>query len=711
MRLYIAEKPSVGRAIASVLPGGGQRMQGYIQCGPDIQVSWCVGHLLEPSEPAIYNPQWKSWRLQDLPIIPVQWKLTPRPGTHDQLRVLQTLLQRATEVIHAGDPDREGQLLVDELLHYCKVTCPVQRVLINDMNPDAIKLALIRQKDNRHFSRLCRSALARQRADWLFGLNLTRAFTLQQQQKGGEGVYSVGRVQTPVLGLVVERDTAIAHFTPRPFFLLDIDLQGEASSEAFRARWQPGQAWQHVLDEEDRLLDRPTAEQILQRVLNQTGQIIEARFREKEEPAPLPWSLSTLQIEAARLFRISAQQVLDTAQSLYEKHRLITYPRSDCRHLPEGHFAQRAQVMAAIAHNLPALHSAIANAEPDRRSKAWDDGKVDAHHAIIPTLRQCQSASLSAREKQVYDLICRQYLMQFYPPARLREGLLVADILGERFRASETGLLSPGWKTLLLRLKENDSDNDQRPPLPRLTKGASVTCLNGNIGDKLTQPPKPFTDATLLAAMTHIARYVDDPDLRKTLRDTDGLGTEATRASIIEILFKREYLHKEGRWIHATDKGKTLIAALPRPATKPDMTAVWEATLETIRHGQGDMQAFLSGLTDQVHRLLQPLLDAESATSALSPHCPRCRSAMRTREGRFGAFWACTRFPSCKGTRALDEKSEDGTDQAPIPCPVCFSPLVRRNSQRGWFWGCSSYPGCRQTFADQEGQPVMPVRK
>ncbi|WP_097460652.1 DNA topoisomerase III [Mangrovitalea sediminis] len=719
MRLYIAEKPSLGRAIAAALPGPQRRGNGLIRCGDEAVVSWCVGHLLEPAEPGHYEPRWLRWRMEDLPIFPRQWEVTPKPKTEPQLRILGQLLREASEVVHAGDPDREGQLLVDEVLRFFKVTCPVRRVFINDLNGEAVTKALANLHDNREYRRLSYSALARQRADWLYGMNLSRACTLRYRQDGERGVYSVGRVQTPVLGLVVQRDDQIRDFQPKPFFIPEAEIHPfEQSDQSFKARWIPDERYQAALDEDNRLLEREVAEQICNDVRGQSGTVVESRFRDRQEAPALPLSLSVLQIEAARHFHLSAQQTLDAAQNLYEKHRLITYPRSDCRYLPEGHFAQRLGVLQAIRHNLPSLMPAVDGADPDRRSDAWNDRKVDAHHAIIPSLRQLPAAKLSTAEQQVYELVCRFYLMQFYPPAIHREGKLVCRFGQHRFRATETGIVDAGWKKLELRSRA--APEQEKPPLPRLMEESRVQCRDTTILERTTQPPLPFTDATLLSAMTGIARFVKDTDLRKTLRETDGLGTEATRAAIIETLFRREYLIKEGRYIHATEKGQSLIHRLPDTVVRPDMTAVWESTLETIRFGSGDPREFIARLQQQIINLLGSLgVDFNTAApaqkaSARSPHCPQCRAPMRQREGRYGPFWACTRFPECRVTRPIDQAGEattDGTSEPPIPCPKCHAPLKRLQGKRGWFWGCSNYPSCRLTLSDLNGRPdVTPLK-
>lgn len=713
MHLYIAEKPSLGRAIAAALPGPHQKGQGWIRCGKGSQaatVTWCIGHLLEPAEPARYDPSWKSWRLEHLPLLPKQWLLMPRDSVKQQLTVLKALIRQAEIITHAGDPDREGQLLVDEVLEHAGAKVPVKRILINDLTPAAVTKAVNSPRDNSEFRQLSLSAQARQQADWLYGINLTRFYTLSYQQQGEQGVYSVGRVQTPVLGLVVERDNAIEHFQAKPWYRVEAQFHArepDVDQRPFIARWLPDENYSQYLDEENRLLDPSVAQAIAASVEGRPGQIVESRFRDRREAPPLPLSLSVLQIEAGRLYGMAAREVLDTAQSLYERHQLITYPRSDCRYLPEDQRQQASQVMQAISRVAPALEPLLGNLDSGRKSSAWNDRKVDAHHAIIPTTRGSTRA-LSDAEQKIYGLVSRYYLMQFAPDAVHREGRLTVQVQEHRFRATETAVSSPGWKTLQIH-KRDASEPAEKAPLPRLDKNEPVVCSQCAANERQTRPPQPFTDATLLQAMTNIARFVADAELRKTLRETDGLGTEATRTSIIETLFKREYLYREKRFIRATAKGKGLIAALPDAVRTPDRTALWESTLEAIRSGEADAGLFLTNLRTEIQELIHRAPSGEEDAGARQGvHCPKCRAPMVEREGKFGAFFACTRYPKCKGTRPIEDNApEDGTGQKPIPCPHCFSPLVRRRSKKGWFWGCSNFPACRQTLDDDNGKPAL----
>lgn len=604
MRLFIAEKPSLGRAIADVLPKPHTRGEGFIQCGEDNVVTWCIGHLLEQAEPDAYDERFKQWRMEHLPIIPQQWKLIPKKETLKQFKVVERLIKQADILVNAGDPDREGQLLVDEVFGYLNLSAEkkadIQRCLISDLNPNAVKKAIEKLQKNRDFIPLATSALARARADWLYGINMTRAYTLQGRRAGYQGVLSVGRVQTPVLGLIVRRDLEIEHFIPKDYFEVLAHILVPETGEKFTAQWQPSKACEDYQDEEGRILSRPLAENVVKRIANQPATVNEYQDKTENESAPLPYSLSALQIDAARRFGLSAQDVLDICQRLYETHKLITYPRSDNRYLPNEHFAERFKVMAAISHHLTEYADQPDAVDPNLKNRCWNDSKVEAHHAIIPTARQGQ-IQLNENERRVYQLIARQYLMQFCPDATYRKSKIGLIIAGGNFTAQARYLLTAGWKSLL---GKEDSDEEFASPLPVVQKGQILHCEHGEIVSKKTQPPRPFTDATLLSAMTGIARFVQDKQLKKVLRETDGLGTEATRAGIIELLFKRGFLVKKGRTIQSTEAGRTLIFALPDSATQPDMTAIWEMQLTDISKKQAGYQQFMSDLQNKLPELL-----------------------------------------------------------------------------------------------------------
>ncbi len=620
LRLYIAEKPGLGRAIADVLPKPHRREEGCIRVGNGDYVSWCIGHLLEQAEPKDYDPAYQKWCEEHLPIIPKDWKLNPRSKTRKQLAVLRKLVKQSDEIIHAGDPDREGQLLVDQVIDYLgvkgKKLDAVKRCLISDLNPAAVELALTKLRSNKDFSPLSTSALARSRADWLYGINMTRAYTLRGRKVGFDGLLSVGRVQTPVLGLVTRRDQEIENFVSRPFYEVLAHLElvekktADETAHCFVAKWHPSTACEAYMDEDGRVLSKKLAKNVVERIFDKPARVKDMVVKAKIQAPPLPYNLSTLQIDAANRFSMSAQQVLDHCQSLYERHKLITYPRSDNRYLPEEHFSHGANVVKAVGRNSESLSNHAELADTRLKSKAWNDKKVSAHHAIIPTEKSSKaeviSRQLSRQELQIYELIARQFLCQFYPRHEYTDTRLELEIEGGLFVASVRESKVEGWKQLFpaVSRKRNKSGDEAPSRLPALKKDELLHCLRGELLEKQTQPPMHFTDATLLAAMTGIARFVKDLQVRKILKETDGLGTEATRAGIIELLFKRKFLIRKGKQIRSTQTGKALIQSLPESATLPDMTAQWEFVLDAISKKQANYSAFMQPLIDSLHALI-----------------------------------------------------------------------------------------------------------
>jgi DNA topoisomerase-3 len=621
MRLFIAEKPSLARAIANVLPLPQRRYRDHFQCGDDI-VAWCVGHILEPVMPEQYDRKYAHWSLDDLPIVPRDWKL--RASVPSVLSGIKMLLRGATRVVHAGDPDREGQLLVDEVLDFLGYTGPVDRLLINDTNPDAVRRQLAAIEPNAKYRPLGRAALARQRADWLYGINMTRLYSLLGQAAGyDKRVLSIGRVQTPLLGLIAARDTAIETFQPTAYAVVTAEVR-TAAGEVFSARWSPESRPSEV-DEEGRILHREVAAQIVERCGGAVGHVLRSERETKSEGPPLPYSLADLQIDAAGRLGLSAQAVLDACQALYETYGLTTYPRSDCSYLPGGHLAQREDVLAAVADQLPELGGLANAADLSRRSRAWNDRKVTAHHAIIPT-RGGRRAALSPTERAVYELVARRYLSQFLPSydyARIR---LEVEIAGERFVATGREILALGWRKALSGGSREEGE----------AEGAALPAPVE--GDR-------FTDATLMKAMVNVAAHVSDPRIKAILTEADGLGTPATRPGIIETLFERGYVWRRGKAIVATAIGRALVDSLAKAATTPDMTAEWEAAMRGIADGTETMDGFLGRTAVEIGVLV-----SEGKARRLVPPPPPRAPATRSRtEAGARRSRASGRLPRARG--------------------------------------------------------------
>lgn len=616
MRLFIAEKPSLGKAIAQFLPvrGSSQGPAGkpptHIVAGDDV-VTWCFGHLLEMAQPEDYDAAYKQWSFDTLPMVPEQWLLVPKDSAKDQIKAIKALLAKATSVVNAGDPDREGQLLVDELLEHLGNTKPVKRIWLASLDETNVRKALGDLRDNRDYRNLKLSAESRQRGDWLVGMNLTRAYTMAGRRGGYEGVLSVGRVQTPTLALVVNRDLAIENFQPKDFYQVQASIK--AAGGTFSARWKPSDVV--PVDESGRLLDKTVADSVAAKVSGQAGKVVQFEAVEKKQAAPLPFSLSSLQLLANRKFGLGAQEVLDIAQELYEA-KLTTYPRSDCNYLPETQLGDAAKILAGLPAEYADL---VRQADPSRKSSAWNDSKITAHHAIIPT---GQSAQLQGKQAQVFDLIVRAYLAQFFAPYTYRQTSIVLDVAGETFAASGKVPLSPGWKAVYGAMVEDEDesedkagDSDAKQTLPALRDGEAVTCESASCQSKKTTPPARFTEGTLIQAMTNIHQLVEDPELKKRLKETAGIGTEATRAGILETLKKRKFFIEKGKQIISSDAGRKLVLALPEKVKSPGLTGLFEQLLDGIAEGKITADQFLAKQKEFVAKYVE---EAKTANIGLT---------------------------------------------------------------------------------------------
>ncbi len=592
MRLFIAEKPSLGKAIAAQLPGQKKPTRTHIQCGSDV-VTWAFGHLYELAEPDAYlaadvptnGSGKKRWRLEDLPIIPQAWQKIAKSSAKDQLAAIKTLLKDTDEVVNAGDPDREGQLLVDEILEAMKWKGPTRRIWLAALDPASVQKALANLKDNASYRPLRDAAEARGRADWLVGMNLTRAYTLKSNNAG---VVSVGRVQTPTLGLVVKRDAEIEAFVPTQFYVPVTIFQHQNGN--YKATWKapdgaPG------LDSEGRLTSLPTAQTIANDVAGKQGKIVSFESQDGQEGPPLPFTLSKLQAAASAKFGLSAQDTLNAAQALYEVHKLTSYPRTDCPYLPESQRQDARLILAAIATVNPAVAPLTQGADISLKSSAWNDAKITAHHGIIPTSHdQVQIGALNEAEKQVYELIVKAYLCQFYPPHTFTKTVTVTNAGGHQWLARGRVIKAIGWRSVMQPDKEKDEDEAQVLPLMKV--GDPVAWVSGTIDHRVTKPPSRFTDGTLIAAMSSVHKLVTDPKIKARLKETSGLGTEATRANIIETLLKREFIERKGKQIISTERGRLLVAALPEVLTDPGVTGLWEDALGEVAVGARTIAEF-----------------------------------------------------------------------------------------------------------------------
>ncbi len=668
MRVFLCEKPSQGKDIARVL-GAGQRGNGCYS-GAGVVVTWCIGHLVEAVPPEGYGEQYKRWAIEQLPILPERWRVEPKAATAAQFKVVQQLVAKAGELVIATDADREGEMIAREIIDLCGYRGPIQRLWLSALNDASIRKALGALKPSAETLPLYFSALARSRADWLIGMNLSRLFTLLGRQAGYNGVLSVGRVQTPTLKLVVDRDREIARFVSVPFWAIEVALSH--AGQTFVASWTPPQG---STDEAGRCLQQPVAQQAAERLRAAgTAQVLSVETERAREGPPLPFDLGTLQEVCSKQLGLDVQETLDIAQALYETHKATTYPRSDSGYLPESMLAEVPAVLDSLVKTDPSLRPLIDCLDRQQRSRAWNDGKVTAHHGIIPTLEPANLSAMTDKELAVYRLIRAHYLAQFLPHHEFDRTVAQLTCGGQSLVAVGKQIATAGWRQVLAAPALDDTDGEDArcgQVLPALKAGDA--CQVGQVELKAlkTLPPKPYTQGELVKAMKGVAKLVTDPRLKQKLKDTTGIGTEATRANIISGLLARGYLLKKGRAIRASDAAFTLIDAVPAAIADPGTTAVWEQALDMIEAGQMTLDTFIAKQSSWVAQLVQQY---RGATLDLklppAPDCPQCGAPMRQRSSKSGVFWSCSRYPDCKGT----EPVETATGKPAAPSPRRRSP-------------------------------------
>lgn len=710
MKVYVAEKPKLGKAIAAQLMKISPKVDSGREfvAGKDWVVCWAAGHIFEQEEPDYYigrkhagarkNAKGRFvWTFDHLPLVIEndEWALRLVGDKSGLFSTIKKFVGKATVVVNAGDPDREGQLLIDEILGEIGNKKPVRRVLISGFDEVTVTNGFKNERDNSEFQGMRDAALARSRADWLCGMNFSRAATLQAQASGYPETISIGRVQTPILGLIVQRHLEIENFKPVDYFTVTARMKVEKGE--FVARWKPNDG-QAGLDEEGRLLDRRVADQLNALVAGKTGKVVEYSDEEKQEGPPLPFSLDKLQVLASRKYGYKSEDVLAAAQSLYERHQLTTYPRSDCQFLPVSQMADAPQVLDAVTSNISFDDSVLSHVNVTRKSRAWNDEKVTAHHAIIPTTQKADLSALSPIERDLYGEISRRYLAQFMPNRRYRAVSATVNVCGQQFVATGTTTLFLGWKLLEGNGPAPDEPKgDEGSILPPMRQGDPAACLGLNIEPRKTTPPKHFTDASLLEAMINIHKFVTDEKVKaifmKMLADKKdgdeeggcGLGTPATRHTfvpkLIEIgLVSRTEAEKgKGKksketYLVPTPAGVGLIQALPPELGKPDMTALWEVSMQEIEAGRATVERFLGMQAAWISKTIDKIRSAPLTLPA--PPGAKKKSFSGGSGGNGG------------GPRKPAEPA--GKD-----CPKCGKPLMKRENGRGPFLGCSGYPDCK----------------
>jgi DNA topoisomerase III len=626
--LVVAEKPSVARDLSDALAGSFKNEESYYE-GDDYIATFAVGHLVQLVDPEVYDEKLKKWRMADLPIVPEEFKLAPRDAkANKQLKVIHKLMKRddVDRIINACDAGREGELIFAYIYETAGIDKPVERLWVSSMTKQAIREGFEKLRPGEELQPLEAAARSRSEADWLIGMNATRAATIRGRAWVG-GVVSLGRVQTPTLAMMVQREREIQAFTPEAYRLV-------------RARFDPRYEGLWFEGDETRIFgDLSRAEQIVEKVTGKDGTVEKMEQKEQSERPPLLYDLTSLQRDANRRFGFSARRTLQAAQSLYEDKKAITYPRTSSRYLsgdlvpqlkptaetllPIGEYAAGARYVLGL-DQLPL-------------QRVVNDARVDDHHAIIPTDVEHDVDRFSPDERRIFDLVARRFLAVFHPAARYQRTEIVTLVEEERFRTRGKITLEPGWRGVYGLESDLDKQSgktadedagDESAELPKLEQGQTVKCVKAEFEDKQTKPPPRYSEATLLSAMETAGKRIDDEELREAMKDS-GLGTPATRAETIEVLIRREYIERAGKELQPTPKGLQVITMLEEhPLTSPELTGDWEKRLSDIEHGSGDRKEFIDGIVDLTTQTVEQIaaLDKEKLRPErveLGP-CPRC---------------------------------------------------------------------------------------
>jgi DNA topoisomerase-3 len=651
--LVIAEKPSVARDLAAVLPGKFENHDSYLE-SDDTIVTFAVGHLVELTDPEEYDERFKKWRMADLPIVPDEFRLRPRDKkAAKQLKVIHKLIARddVDGIVNACDAGREGELIFAYIYETSGTGKPVERLWISSMTKQAIKEGFERLRPGDELQPLEAAARSRSEADWLVGMNATRAATIRGRAWVG-GVVSLGRVQTPTLALLVKREREIQVFVPEPYWLVHAEFDPR-----YQGLWFEG--------DETRLKDAKRAEEIVAKVGGADGVVESVERKEQSERAPLLYDLTSLQRDANRRFGFSARRTLQAAQSLYEDKKAITYPRTSSRWL-SGDLVAQLKPTAATLEPVPDYAEAaryVLRLQQLPLARVVDDSKVDDHHAIIPTDIEHELDRFSPDERRVFDLVARRFLAVFHPPARYARTTIVTLVEDERFRTRGKVTLEAGWRGVYgleaddeRQGRQDENGESESRELPQLEQGQKIRCAAAEVEAKETKPPPRYTEATLLSAMETAGKLVDDEELREAMKER-GLGTPATRAETIETLIRREYIERAGKDLQPTPKGLQVITMLEEhPLTSPELTGDWEKRLTDIEHGRDDRGAFIDDIAGFARATVERIaaLDKEKLRPErveLGP-CPRCGAEtgeiIRENSKAYGCTsWKSREEPGC----------------------------------------------------------------
>ena len=659
MKVCIAEKPSVAREIAEVL-GAKNKMKGYIE-GNGYQVTWTFGHLCTLKEPHEYTPEWKRWSLSSLPMIPPRFgiKLIDSPSYVEQFQVIEKLMQNAEMVINCGDAGQEGELIQRWVMQKAGVTCPVYRLWISSLTEEAIREGFQKLKEQESFNKLYEAGLSRAIGDWLLGMNATRLYTLKYGQN--RQVLSIGRVQTPTLALIVNRQNEIANFTPEPYWELKTVYRNTTFSST-----------------KGKFTDKTEGENFLTVVKEEDFEVTDTSEKKGKEYPPRLFDLTSLQVECNKKFAFSAEDTLKLIQSLYEK-KVTTYPRVDTTFLSDDIYPKVPNTLKGMT-DYAELTAPLLGKKLPKSKKVFDDTKVTDHHAIIPT--GVRPNNLSENERKVYDLVARRFIAAFYPDCQISTTTVLGKVGKVEFKVTGKQILEPGWRVVF---GAEQKDPDAEPSevegiLPEFVKGERGP-HEPILGEKWTQAPKPYTEATLLRAMETAGKLVDNDELRDALKE-NGIGRPSTRAAIIETLFKRNYVRKEKKNLIATPTGMELIGTIQEELLKSaELTGLWEKKLRQIEKGTYEARTFLEELKQLVYQIVSNVFSDTSARTITIQEAVEEKSAAE--KGK-------------KKTKSKPKEKPIKEETAPAEtkpiCPMCRKGSILRGKTA---YGCSEYKnGC-----------------
>ena len=673
MIVCIAEKPSVAREIAKVL-GANTSHKGYME-GNGYQVTWTFGHLCTLKEPQDYTDNWKRWSLGSLPMIPPRFsiKLIEDAGGEEQFHIIEGLMRQAEKVINCGDAGQEGELIQRWVMQKAGCQCPVYRLWVSSLTEEAIREGFNQLKEQSAYTKLYEAGLSRAIGDWLLGMNATRLYTLRYGSN--RQVLSIGRVQTPTLALIVNRQAEIDHFKPEPFWELKTIYRGVtfSSTKGKFATKEEGEAFLDIVRQAD-------------------FEVTAIGEKKGKEFAPRLFDLTSLQVECNKKFAFSADDTLKLIQSLYEK-KVTTYPRVDTTFLSDDLYPKVPQTLKGLVDYTELTTPLLQLPKLPKSKRVFDNSKVTDHHAIIPT--GVPARGLSDAEQKVYDLVARRFIAAFYPDCEISTTTVQGKVGKVEFKVSGKQILKPGWRIVFgadQKDPDNDTPDENNGVLPHFDKGESGP-HQPLLKEGSTQPPKPYTEATLLRAMETAGKLVENDELRDALKE-NGIGRPSTRAAIIETLFKRHYIRKERKNLYPTATGVELIATIHDELLKSaELTGLWEKKLRQIERGTYEARTFLDELKQLVHQVVYNVLSDQSGR-AITIEQPTAEPAKQVRKTRSKSpsETATTSSTKPKRTKKAEAAASPASNDAVPRCPLCGQGTLLRGKSA---YGCSAYKnGC-----------------